>query len=79
MNSSKFILAAVVALALVYSTRWCILRCYEGGFVSTGRRGSEEKMLFAAPPSDASPHDEEARTRTLPPARLPEIGSPLGR
>ena len=79
MNSSRFILVAVVALALVYGTRWCILRCYERGFVSTGRRDLEVQMLSATPPSDASPREEGASARVSPPARLPEIGSPRGR
>ncbi len=66
-------------LALVFGTRWCILFFYEGAFVSTGRRGLEEQMLFAAPPSDASSHEEGAPAPMSAPARLPETGSPRGR
>jgi hypothetical protein len=64
-------LVAVLVLALVYGTRWCILYFYEGSFTSTGQRSVEQQMLFAAPSSVALPHEEEASARMSPPTRLP--------
>ena len=79
MNRSSFILVAVLVLALVCGTRWCILYFYEGAFASTGQRGVEERTLFAAPSPDAPPHEEADSARMSPPARLPWIGPPRGR
>jgi len=59
-------MVAVIALALMVGTRWCILMFYTKTYVPTDARSVQEPAHLISPPK-TSPREEESPSSTLAP------------
>lgn len=75
MACSKFIMMAMLALALIFGTRWCIVTFYSGTYASTDSRGVHGNMQLAAPVKTSSGNKEVSFGAMTPPVQEAQASS----